>query len=397
MMKLFQQEVWFLLKKNLSVGQLLGYALANVVGLTVILSGILFYGDSQESTAQEDQFFSEDYVVLSKKVEGVGFTPVVFSDDEIQKLSKQKWVQKIGRFTASQFAVNGSINMGGRGLSSYLFLESVPDEFFDVKPRDWRFDPEEKFIPIMLSKDYLALYNFGFALPQGLPQISEKMIGAMPLVLGITGKDNKTEYYEAAIVGFSSRLNTIAVPQSFMDWANSRYAVGEVPPPSRLIVKIDQLAAAGMEEYCDQEGIEIAGDNKTSGNISKFLGLVSSVVASNGVVITLLALFILILSIYLLLQKNRETIRKLMGLGFHPREISRYYEIIVLAANSLITLLAVVLTISFRQLWHEQMQDLGLGGASLLPMLSIALAYLLIVTAVNIHIIRRNIRKIWAE
>ena len=119
-------------------------------------------------------------------------------------------------------------------------------------------------------------------------------------MLGITGKDNKTEYYEAAIVGFSSRLNTIAVPQSFMDWANSRYAVGEIPPPSRLIVKIDQLAATGMKEYCDQEGIEIAGDNPSSGNISKFLGLVSCVVASNGVVISLLALFILILSIYLL-------------------------------------------------------------------------------------------------
>ena len=395
-MKLFQQEVWFLLKKNLSVGQLLGYALANVVGLTVILSGILFYGDSQESTAQEDQFFSEDYVVLSKKVEGVGFTPVVFSDDDIQKLSKQKWVQKIGRFTASQFAVNGSINMGGRGLSSYLFLESVPDEFFDVKPRDWHFDPQEKFIPIMLSKDYLALYNFGFALPQGLPQISEKMIGAMPFVLGITGKDNRTEYYEAAIVGFSSRLNTIAVPQSFMDWANNRYAVGEVPPPSRLIVKIDQLAASGMKEYCEREDIEIAGDNKSSGNISKFLGLVSSVVAANGVVISLLALFILILSIYLLLQKNRETIKKLMGLGFHPREISWHYEVVVMAANSLITLVAIMITISCRQFWHEQMQELGLGGASLLPMLAIALAYLLVVTAFNVYVIRRNIRKIWA-
>lgn len=396
MMKLFQQEVWFLLKKNLSVGQLLGYALANVVGLTVILSGILFYGDSQESTAQEDQFFSEDYVVLSKKVEGVGFTPVVFSDDEIQKLSKQKWVQKIGRFTASQFAVNGSINMGGRGLSSYLFLESVPDEFFDVKPRDWHFNPQEKFIPIMLSKDYLALYNFGFALPQGLPQISEKMIGAMPFVLGITGKDNRTEYYEAAIVGFSSRLNTIAVPQSFMDWANNRYAVGEVPPPSRLIVKIDQLAASGMKEYCEREDIEIAGDNKSSGNISKFLGLVSSVVAANGVVISLLALFILILSIYLLLQKNRETIKKLMGLGFHPREISWHYEVVVMAANSLITLVAIMITISCRQFWHEQMQELGLGGASLFPMLAIALAYLLVVTAFNVYVIRRNIRKIWA-
>ena len=84
-----------------------------------------------------------------------------------------------------------------------------------------------------------------------------------------------------------------------------------------------------------------------------------------------------------------------MGLGFNPHEISRYYERIVMAANSLITIVAVVLTISCRQLWHEQMKELGLGGASLLPLLAIALAYLLIVTAFNIHVIRRNIRKIW--
>ena len=57
MIKQFRHEIWCLLKKNLSVGQLLGYALANVVGLTVILAGILFYGASQESTAQDDQFF----------------------------------------------------------------------------------------------------------------------------------------------------------------------------------------------------------------------------------------------------------------------------------------------------------------------------------------------------
>ena len=84
-----------------------------------------------------------------------------------------------------------------------------------------------------------------------------------------------------------------------------------------------------------------------------------------------------------------------MSLGFNPREISRYYEAIVLVANTLITLVATILTILFRQLWHEQMQELGLGGASLMPMLITALAYLIIVTTFNIQVIRRNILKIW--
>ena len=314
----FRKEIWCLLKRNISKGQLLGYALANVVGLSVILIGTLFYADSQHSNSDSDAFFSEDYIVLSKKVDGIGFTPVRFTSDDISSLEQQKWVQKVGKFSVSQFAVNGSVDMGGRGLSTYLFFESVPDEFFDVLPSDWYFKPEEKFVPIIMSRDYLTLYNFGFAIPQGLPQVSDKMVGAVPITLQLTGEGNVTETYSAAVVGFSSRLNTIAVPQSFMDWANKRYYSGPPQEPSRLIVKIDRLAAADMERYLKEHDLEMAGDKGSTGNISAFLRVVSSVVATNGVVISALALFILTLSIFLLLQKSKDTIRKLMFMGFRP-------------------------------------------------------------------------------
>lgn len=314
----FRKEIWCLLKRNISKGQLLGYALANVVGLSVILIGTLFYADSQHSNSDSDAFFSEDYIVLSKKVDGIGFTPVRFTSDDISNLEQQKWVKKVGKFSVSQFAVNGSVDMGGRGLSTYLFFESVPDEFFDVLPSGWYFKPEEKFVPIIMSRDYLTLYNFGFAIPQGLPQVSDKMVGAVPITLQLTGEGNVTETYSAAVVGFSSRLNTIAVPQSFMDWANKRYYSGPPQEPSRLIVKIDRLAAADMERYLKEHDLEMAGDKGSTGNISAFLRVVSSVVATNGVVISMLALFILTLSIFLLLQKSKDTIRKLMFMASRP-------------------------------------------------------------------------------
>lgn len=391
----FRREIWCLLKRNISKGQLLGYALANVVGLSVILIGTLFYADSQHSSSDDDAFFSEDYIVLSKKVDGIGFSPVSFSPNDISSLEAQKWVEKVGKFSVSQFAVNGSINMGGRGLSTYLFFESVPDEFFDVLPSDWYFKPEEKFVPIIMSRDYLTLYNFGFAIPQGLPQVSEKMVGAVPITLQLTGEGNVTETFSAAVVGFSSRLNTIAVPQSFMDWANKRYYSGPPKEPSRLIVKINQLAAADMERYLKDQEFEMAGSNGNTGNISAFLRVVSSVVATNGVVISALALFILTLSIFLLLQKSKGTIHKLMFMGFSPREISRYYEIIVISANTAITLVATAATLCSRQLWKGQLEEIGLGGASVLPSLFLALAYLLLVSAFNVFVIRRQLYGIW--
>lgn len=383
------------MKKNLSKGQLLGYAAANFVGLTVILAGLLFMADSRHSTAEDDAYFSDDYVVLSKKVEGIGFDPVCFTEDEIAKLERQRWVRKIGRFTSSQFAVNGAVNLGGRELSSYLFFESVPDEFFDVKPRDWQFDPQERFVPVILSKDYLTLYNFGFAIPQGLPQVSESLVGAVPAVLRITGHDNESELFETAVVGFSSRLNTIAVPQSFMDWANKRYNPEAESHTSRLIVKIDRMAAAEMDNYLKQHEIEIAGDKEQTGNVSKFLSVMSGVITCNGLLISALALFILTLSVFLLLQKSRETIRKLMFLGFSPREVSRFYERLVTTANLAITTAAVAATFGGRMLWLPQLRELNLGDAPVWPMLCTAAVYLLLVTTFNIYVIRRKMDGMW--
>lgn len=369
--------------------------MANIVGLSVILIGILFFCDSKHDNETEDRYFSSDFITLSKKVEGIGFTPTAFSSEEIAELERQPWVKRVGKFTSSQFSVNASVNMGGRGLSSYMFCESVPDEYFDKLPRDWKFDEKKGFVPIILSKDYLALYNFGFAVPQGLPQVSEDVIGAVPITLRLTGNNPEPEYYKAAIVGFSSRLNTIAVPQSFMDWANARYA-GEVhPEASRLIVEIDRLQSSGMEEWLAKRGIEIGGDKADSNKISDFLSIVSSVVTANGLVISLLALFILLLSIFLLLQKSREKLRNLMLLGFSPREVGRYYERMVVASNLVITLLAIGIALIGRTYWERQLHDIGLGGASIWPMLITAAGYFVIVSIINVCVIRRHLLRIW--
>ena len=394
----FQVDVWRLLKKNISKGQFFGYALANIIGLSIILIGVLFYSDSQTSRSHEDNFFSDDYVVLSKKVDGVGFAPISFSVDEISDLERQSWVKKVGRFTSSQFAVNGSVDMGGQRLSTYMFFESVPDDFFDVKPERWDFPNAQNFVPIVLSKDYLTLYNFGFATPQGLPQISEDFIADIPITLRLTGQDMRTEEFSAAIVGFSSRLNTIAVPQSFMDWANQRYASVETEQQqgaSRLIVKVGRLKAAEMKAYVDKHEIEISGDKADAGNISNFLSIVSTVVTTNGLVICLLAIFILILSIFLLLQKSKGVLHNLMLLGYHPNDVARYYETILVSVNAVITVVALVITLIARMGWNSSLEQIDLGGASVVPTVILTLCYFVGITFMDIYIVRRRLLYIW--
>ena len=384
-----------LLKKNISKGQLIGFSIANLIGLTIILCGILFYCDSRHHQKTNDKYFSDDYIVISKKVKGINLEPVSFSPEEIEEIASQPWVKKLGEFTPADFSVRASINMGGKGMSTYLFFESVPDEFFDVTPPGWEFNEEKNFVPIVLNKDYLALYNFGFALPQGLPQLSEEMIGTVPLKLLISGKNGRTEIFDANVVGFSSRLNTIAVPQEFMDWANAKFSSENTHEVSRLIIKIDRLNSSASDTFLEDHGYEIAGDKEGDSKVSQFLGLVSGIVAATGFVIALLAIFILILSIFLLLQKSRPMLRNLILLGYSPNQPARYYEGMVIKLNVLITLVAVGLTFVCRLIWHKSLVSLGLGDGNVLFMLGAALLYLIIISTINIIVIRRHLYSIW--
>lgn len=384
-----------LLKKNISKGQIIGFSLANLVGLTIILCGILFYCDSRHHEKSEDKYFSDDYIVISKKVKGINLEPVAFSEEEIKELQNQPWVKKLGEFTPADFSVRAAINMGGKGMSTYLFFESVPDEFFDVTPPEWEFDSEKNYVPIVLNKDYLALYNFGFALPQGLPQLSEEMIGTVPLKLFLSGKNGESGIFDANVVGFSSRLNTIAVPQEFMDWANSKFSSQNTKEISRLIIKLDRLKSAESEKFLEENGYEVAGDKEGDSKVSQFLGLVSGIVAATGFVIALLAIFILILSIFLLLQKSRQMLRNLILLGYSPLQPAKYYERMVFILNLIITSFAVGLTFVCRLIWHKSLESLGLGNGNVLFMIGAAILYLVIITCINIIVIRRHLFSIW--
>ena len=129
--------------------------------------------------------------------------------------------------------------------------------------------------------------------------------------------------------------------------------------------------------------------------MSEFLGLVSGVVAATGLVIALLALFILLLSIFLLLQKSRPMLRNLILLGYSPNQPARYYEGLVLKLNAIITLLAVGFTFICRLIWHDTLVRLGLGDGNVLFMLGTALFYFLIISAINVLVIRKHLYSIW--
>ncbi len=393
-MKMMRNVVWRLLRRNISVAQLAGYALANFAGLAIVLTALQFYRDVNTVLGRDDSFMSRDYLVVSRKVTGLGGlvgsgAAQGFSDGEVADIGSRPWVRRVGGFTPATFNVSASIDMGGGGMSTALFFESIPDEFLDVPPHDWTFDPERPEIPIILNKDYLSLYNFGFASSRGLPQISEAMMGMVPLRVSISG-NGRQQWLPARIVGFSSRLNTIAVPEEFMRWANERYGDTSHPAPSRLIVEVSKPGDPAIKEYLDAHGYESADDGADRGKAAYFLAIVTAVVVGVGAIISLLAFFVLMLSIYLLLQKNREKLHDLMQLGYSPAAVSRYYSVMVIAVNAVVLVASLAMMLCARAMWRGPLDSIGVTPAS--PWVSVIVGVLAVsaVTAVNIMAIRRK-------
>ena len=276
--------MWKLLRKHISKAQLIGFAIANMVGLTIVLLGLQFWQDVRPVFEDEDSFIRKDYLVVTKSIGTAsmvksmlgGTDANAFSESEIADLERQPWMRKVGRFSTTNYKVMGNLGISGRSVSlhTYIFFESVPDEFIDTKNIKWGFDANSPrpVVPILLSKDYLSLYNFGFAASQGMPQLSEDMVGKVPIMLAVTATDGHQEYIEGRIVGFSNRLNTIIVPESFMQWSNARYAPEVNVQPSRLILEVSKPGDVAIEKYMKKHGYEIAviGD---SSNTARYAGM----------------------------------------------------------------------------------------------------------------------------
>ena len=328
--------LWKLLRCHLSMAQLVGFSLAGLVGMTVVLGALQAYRDIRPIVDRPDSFLRGDYLVLSKRVNALnalGLGSSDFTPGELDDLRAQPFVREVGALTPADYRITGAVGMGGVNLSTYLFFESVPDRFLDVEAAEWNYEPGSRDIPIIIPRNYVNLYNYGFAPSQGLPQISEGIFRRVSLGIDIAG-NGRSEQFRGRIVGLSNRLNTILVPDAFIRWSNERFGTrtGE-RHPARVIVETDRPVDAAVSEYLARKGYEAEGDRRDDGKATRFLQLAASGVAGVGLAFSGMSFYILLLSIFLLLQKNSDKLENLLLLGYAPARVARPYRLLTFGLN----------------------------------------------------------------
>ncbi len=394
--------VWKLLRQHISIGQLTGFFLANLFGMLIVLLSVQFYRDVLPIFTQGDSFMKKNYIIATKRISTLGsFTgrSNTFSLKDIEEMKAQSFTKSVGAFTPSLFKVSAGLGMQEAGihLSTEMFFESVPDEYVDVNLDKWHFDEFSQVIPIIIPRNYLNLYNFGFAQSRSLPKLSEGLMNLIQMDISLRG-NGRVEQFKGKIVGFSNRLNTILVPQTFMDWANKSFAPGKEAQPSRLIVEVKNPTDTAISNYFQQKHYETEGDDLDAGKTTYFLRLITGIVMGVGLFISILSFYILMLSIFLLLQKNTGKLENLLLIGYSPNRVALPYNILTTGLNLLVLVLSVGGVAWLRGYYTKIISTLfpQLETGTLLPCWIIGCTLFFAVSLLNIMMIRRKITSIWS-
>ena len=381
-----------LLRRNTSAGRIAGFLLSNFIGLTIVATALQFYSDSRSFTDSEESVVSSERLVVNKRVSSaVGSEPgaTSFSDAEIRQIEAQPWVRRIGRFSRADFKVAASVGP----LQTTMFLEAVPDAFLDRIPSGWHWREGDMEVPVIISKDYLALYNFGFASAAGMPQLSENLVSGIPLELRLGSAEGERIDMPARIAGYSRKFNTILVPESFLKAMNSR--LGSTPPaPSRLVIDVSTPGDPKVGQWLEDHGLESAGDDSAAA-ASFLLETVVGVVSAIGGLITLLSLFILMLSISLLMEKNRSTIHRLLLMGYPTERVGRPFLSIITIASLGAALPAIGAVALIRAAYIDPLHELGAHTSGMWLSVTAIAALTLIIIVANILAVRRRVRSAW--
>jgi len=351
------------------------------VGILLLFIAVLAWVDFREilsGRGKEDSMAS--YIVIGKQVteESMAGNPEhnLFAADEVQAVAQLKGVNEVGALNANNFPVSASMG-GSLPFYTEMFLGSVDNKYLDVMPEDWGWKPGQVALPIIMSNDFLNMYNYGFALSQGLPQLSQTSIKALPFEITIArGK----EKYRGQIVGFTDRISSVLVPQSFMDEMNKKYGLTTQTKPSRLIVKVQDPSDKAFVSYLKAKKYTTNEEQLRWNRIRTIVQAIVTSVGGIAAIVVGMALLSFILFIEITVQRAAGHIRLMKQLGYAPaalrRILNRFFLPWVSSAVILSGLLAFgihVLTVRWLATieLHIRLEDAWILGVLVVVMLVI--------------------------
>ncbi len=328
------------------------------IGLSLLLAAVLLWWNFSEllqGRASKDDLGST-FLTVSRRVtnEAMGNPGLtVFSGADIEALAHAPQVEDVGVVQSLRPRAYMSMQLGpGAGFSTVMILEAVPDRFMDRRPDGWDWQPGTRHVPVILSSSFLSLYNYAFAPSQGLPQLSEESIKALPFRLTISEGAGETDYV-AQVAGFSDRITSVLVPESFIQSANAGKSATSV---SRLVLKVADPSATAFSNYLSARGYVANSEMLRWSRLRTIVQVVASVTGVFALLLLGISLLVFTLFVELTIARAQASVQLLQEIGYSPDSLRRFLlaKFSPLLGACVFSALAVVILIQIGgRLWGE--------------------------------------------
>ena len=334
------------------------------------LHKIYTYGENSE-------MLSKNTIVIQKKVTSgplLGLNNPEFSDEQIDEVRSMEFVESCDPIRSNTFDVVLSIDDPLiPAFNSNIYVQSVHEDYLDVKTDHWDWDEGSKTLPIIMPRDFLMMMN-NFLSASNIPQLSDDLVLDLKIDLNI-GPRNYRETIHARIVGFTNELSSILVPEYFLNWANQKYGEKEKEVISQLVVKSKDGQFGLLENYLEENEFESKKSQLLIAKLKSTLGVLLTIISAISLLAVFLSMLVLIQYLQLIMTKNDYEIRTLLRLGHAPNQLIKVFLRYFMSLFSVVAVLSLLLFIPAK---YYLQQIFISNGISLDSSLSIYLFLLVI-------------------
>ncbi len=300
--------------------------IGSLLGVSFLITSI-HYLSKINDYGKESEILGKNTLIIQKKVTSASsfnLTKTDFSPNEISKMKLEPFISDVKPVVSNNFRVWFETNDPYvPTFKSDVFIQAVSKEFLDVKSNNWHWKEGEKFVPMIMPRDFLVMLNT-FMNASGIPQVSDEL--AMKLKFRLRISDGlKEEWVDTRIIGFTNEISSILVPENFMDYATRKYANGNPGKITQIMVAGKEGQFGKLEKYMNDHGLESKNAQVIVSRLKSIVGTLFGVILVISIVTVVASGLVLIQYMQLLLSHNKYEVRTLLRIGMHPDKISRTF------------------------------------------------------------------------
>lgn len=370
-----------LLFKNQDKKQLIIAVVGSFLGITFLITSIHYLVKVNEF-GRGTEILGPNTLIVQKRVNSgsiLGIAKTDFSVSEIENMKKEKFISDVKPVVSNNFDVSFQTDDPHVPyFRSDVFIQTVDPEFLDVKSDKWNWKESDSIVPIILPRDFLVMLNT-FMSASGIPQVSDDLAKEIRFKFTISN-DKKKEFIGARIIGFTNEVASILVPQSFMEYGNTYFALGSDKKITQIMIAGKENEFGLVEAYLTKHGLESKNSQMVVGRLKSIISTLIFVILSISVIAVLVSCLVLIQYLQLLMSRNSYEVRTLLRIGYHPELIIRSFFFYFIKIFAVVSASGLFIFFGFKFFLDKVFSDGGLAlgtSVSVLSLLSLFIACML--------------------